>query len=73
MLQLSWERRQAERAAAAARDAARELEIEAHRQRLIRGRTRAERIMACNAMRVLIKSRTREQVWRLAIERGIAR
>ncbi|MDE2264101.1 MAG: hypothetical protein KGL45_16385 [Gammaproteobacteria bacterium] len=41
MLRLSWQRRQAELAAAAATDAAREEEIESNRRRLVYARIRA--------------------------------
>jgi hypothetical protein len=73
LLLLSWQRRQAELAAAAAADAEREQEIESNRQRLIYARIRAERVMASNAMKLLIKARTPVQVRRLEIERGLAR
>lgn len=68
----SRESRQAELAAAAAADAEREQEIEAARQRLIYARIRAELVMASNAMKLLIKARTSEQVRRLEIQRGLA-
>lgn len=72
----SWQSRQAELAAA---DTEREIDamlvrqIEAAHQRRLTGRTRAERTMASNAIRVLSAARMPEQVRRLEIERGLTR
>lgn len=73
-LLVSWKRRQADLAAA---DTEREIDamlvrqIEAARQRLLTGKTRAERTMASNAMRLLSAARISDQP-PLEIERGLA-
>jgi hypothetical protein len=70
----SWLRREAELAAA---DTEREIDatlvrqIEAARQRIVTARTRAERTMASNAMRVLSAVRISDEVF-LELERGLA-
>lgn len=72
MLRLSWQRRQAELADAAAADAEREHAIETFRRQLINVSSRAKRMMAANAMRVLIKGRSPDQVRRLEVSRDLA-
>lgn len=68
----SWQRRQADLAAGRQADARHEQKIEAARQCLVDGHTRAERVTACDSMKALIKVRSPEQVRRLEIERGLA-
>lgn len=70
----SWQRRQAELAAADTErkiDAMLVRQIEAAHQRLLTGKTRAERTMASNAMRLLSAARICDQT-PLEIVRGLA-
>lgn len=70
----SWQRRQAELATA---DTEREIDamlvrqIESAHQRLLTGRTRAEKTMGANAMRLLSAARISDQT-PLELERGMA-